>query len=72
MMKHKIEAGMELIGADGVHVGTVDRVVGDRIELKRRDSGDGRTRGIITISNSASWRAWRAGRSVFLPMQQLP
>jgi hypothetical protein len=41
MMKHKIEAGMEVIGADGVHVGTVDRVVGDRIELKRRDSGDG-------------------------------
>jgi hypothetical protein len=41
MVKHKIEAGMEVIGADGVHVGTVDRVVGDRIELQRRDSGDG-------------------------------
>jgi hypothetical protein len=41
MMKHKIEAGMEVIGADGVHVGTVDRVVGDRIKLKKRDSGDG-------------------------------
>ena len=45
MMKHKFEAGMERIGADGVHVGTVDRVVGDRIELKRRDSGDGTHKG---------------------------
>jgi hypothetical protein len=41
MIKHKIEAGMEVIGADGVHVGTVDRVVSDRIKLKKRDSGDG-------------------------------
>ena len=72
MMKHKVEAGMELIGADGVHVGTVDNVVGDRIELKRRDSGDGTHKGHHHYTNSASWRAWRAGRSVFLPMQQLP
>jgi hypothetical protein len=28
---------MEVIGADGVHVGTVDRVEGDRIKLKKRD-----------------------------------
>jgi hypothetical protein len=40
-MKHKIEEGMDVIGADGVHVGTVDRVVGDRIKLKKRDSSDG-------------------------------
>ena len=39
-MKDKIAEGMEVIGADGVHVGTVDHVVGDRIKLKRRDSGD--------------------------------
>jgi hypothetical protein len=45
MMKYKIEAGMEVIGADGVHVGTVDRVVGDRIELRKRDSGDATHKG---------------------------
>jgi len=32
---------MEVIGADGVHVGTVGAVVGDRIRLMRRDSGEG-------------------------------
>ncbi len=37
-MKEQIKANMEVIGADGVHVGTVDRVVGDRIELKSSDS----------------------------------
>jgi hypothetical protein len=30
---------MEVIGADGAHVGTVDRVEGDRIKLTRADSG---------------------------------
>ncbi len=38
---HGIEDGMEVIGADGVHVGTVDRVTADRIKLTRADSGEG-------------------------------
>ena len=32
---------MEVIGADGVHLGTVDRVEGNRIKLIRADSGQG-------------------------------
>ena len=36
-----VREGMEVIGADGVHVGTVDRVQGDRIKLTRADSGQG-------------------------------
>lgn len=32
---------MEVIGADGVHVGTVDRVEGKRIKLTKADSGMG-------------------------------
>jgi hypothetical protein len=34
-----IREHMDVIGADGVHVGTVDRVEGDRIKLTRSDSG---------------------------------
>lgn len=34
----KINSGMEVIGADGVHVGTVDQVEGGRIKLKKSDS----------------------------------
>jgi hypothetical protein len=37
----QIEPNMEIIGADGVHVGTVDRVVGHRIKLIKSDSGEG-------------------------------
>lgn len=37
----KIQEHMEVIGADGVHVGTVDRVDGKRIKLTKKDSGDG-------------------------------
>lgn len=35
----QIKEHMEVIGADGVHVGTVDRVEGDRIKLTKKDSG---------------------------------
>lgn len=40
-----IREHMEVIGADGVHVGTVDRVEGERIKLTRRDSGEGAHKG---------------------------
>ena len=34
-----IKEHMEVIGADGVHLGTVDHIDGDRIKLVRADSG---------------------------------
>jgi hypothetical protein len=40
-----IREHMEVIGADGVHVGTVDKVEGDRIKLTRNDSGEGHHQG---------------------------
>lgn len=36
-----IREGMEVIGADGAHVGTVDRIEENRIKLTRKDSGQG-------------------------------
>ena len=36
-----IKEHAEVIGADGVHVGTVDKVEGKRIKLTKRDSGEG-------------------------------
>ncbi len=41
----KIKEHAEVIGADGVHVGTVDRVEGNRIKLTRADSGEGSHKG---------------------------
>ena len=40
-----IRKHMEVIGADGVHIGTVDRVEGNRIKLTLADAGEGRHRG---------------------------
>ncbi len=34
-----IKEHMDVIGADGVHVGTVDHVEGDRIKLTKADGG---------------------------------
>lgn len=34
-----IREHMEVIGADGVHIGTVEQLDGDRIKLSRADSG---------------------------------
>ena len=36
-----IREHMEVIGADGVHVGTVDHLDGDRIKLIKKDSPQG-------------------------------
>jgi len=35
----KIREHMDVIGADGVHLGTVDKIEGDRIKLTRAESG---------------------------------
>ena len=35
----RIKEHMEVIGADGVHIGTVDKVEGHRIKLTKADSG---------------------------------
>ena len=35
----QIREHMEIIGADGVHLGTVDKVEGERIKLTKADSG---------------------------------
>jgi hypothetical protein len=37
----RINEHAEVIGADGVHVGTVDKVEGNRIKLTKSDSGQG-------------------------------
>jgi hypothetical protein len=45
MSNHQIARDMEVIGADGVHLGTVDAVVDGRIKLTMRDSGEGSHKG---------------------------
>ena len=45
MSDSRIKEHMEVIGADGVHVGTVDKVEGRRIKLTKADSGGGRHAG---------------------------
>jgi ElaB/YqjD/DUF883 family membrane-anchored ribosome-binding protein len=41
----KIKEHMEVIGADGVHIGRVDRLEGNRIKLAKGDSGQGSHKG---------------------------
>lgn len=41
----QIKEHAEVIGADGVHVGTVDHVEGNRIKLTKKDSGVGHHEG---------------------------
>jgi hypothetical protein len=41
----QIREHMEVIGADGVHVGTVDHIDGNRIKLTKADSGQGSHQG---------------------------
>jgi hypothetical protein len=41
----EIQEHAEVIGADGIHVGTVDRVEKGRIKLTKDDSGEGEHEG---------------------------
>ena len=43
--RERLREHMEVIGADGVHVGTIDAIEGDRIKLTKRDSGEGSHQG---------------------------
>jgi hypothetical protein len=45
MNDSRIQQHMQVIGADGVHIGTVDRVENGRIKLTKADSGEGRHKG---------------------------
>jgi hypothetical protein len=45
---NEIKEHADVIGADGVHVGTVDHVEGGRIKLTKKDSGDQRHHYIST------------------------
>ncbi len=45
MTASQIKEHMEVIGADGVHVGTVDRLEGGKIKLTKADSGEGSHKG---------------------------
>ena len=40
-LRDRIREHMEVIGADGAHLGTVDAIEGDRIKLTKADSGMG-------------------------------
>ena len=44
-LMNEIKEHMEVIGADGVHVGTVDKMEGNRIKLTKKDSGEGSHKG---------------------------
>ena len=37
-----IKEDMTVVGADGVHIGTVDHLEGERNKLTKADSGDGK------------------------------
>jgi hypothetical protein len=47
MTTDKITQNMEVIGADGVPVGTVAGIANGRIRLAKRDSGEGQHRGHV-------------------------
>ena len=66
-----IKEHMEVIGADGVHVGTVDKVEGSRIKLTKKDSG-GIAQGRTTISTAAWLPTLKATRSGYPPVAPSP
>ena len=65
----KVKEHMEVIGADGAHVGTVDRVESKRIKLTKKDSGEGSHKGHHHYMTAASLLMSKATRFVCQPME---
>lgn len=61
MTTDKIAQNTDVIGADGVHVGTVDGVANGRIRLAKRDSGEGQHKG-HAHSSTSGWSPMSRGR----------
>ena len=51
-----IREHMNIIGADGVHVGTVDKVEGDRIKLTKKDQDRAREELLVILQQIARIR----------------
>jgi hypothetical protein len=64
----KIQEHAEVIGADGVHVGTVDKVEGNRIKLTKQDSGQGSHEGHHHFIDGGWSQRLRTESSAFRPM----
>ncbi len=56
----QIREHMEILGSDGEHVGTVDRLDGARMKLTRTDPAAGAN---TTSSMWTRWKAWKMARS---------
>ena len=74
-----VKEGMEILGADGVHVGTVDRVEDGRIKLTKADSGQGRHKGhhhfigrglVAGIEGDVVWLSASAAVAITLEEEQ--
>lgn len=50
IQSHEIREHMEVVGSDGGHVGKVDHVMGDEIELAKMDLGSGLKHHMIPMS----------------------
>ena len=60
----QIEEHDEVVGSDGHHLGKVDHVIGDRIELAKLDISAGTKRHVIPVS----WASRVDGKKVFLSL----
>ena len=61
MTTNKIAQNMEVIGADGVHVGTVDGVANGRIRLASATAARASTR-VTRISSTSGWSPTSRGK----------
>ena len=67
----QIKEHAEVIGADGVHVGTVDGVEDNRIKLTKSDSGQAAMKAIIIILMADWWPRSTITLSGYRPMATL-
>lgn len=69
-----IKEGAEVVGADGVHLGYVDHVEGDRIKLKRKDAAHGIESAqhhylpLNDVGSTEDGKVWMAADAALVPV----
>lgn len=72
----KVKPGMEVVGADGVHVGVVEALDGDRIKLAKRDpahGGESKHSHYIPVNDIASTeggKLWMSATAALVPLNE--
>ena len=70
MFIEQVREGLEIVGSDGVHVGTVDALSGTLLKLKKSDPSSGGAHHYLDIGLIVAIRSHQPGETIRLTVER--